>query len=67
MLILSRVWAFKSWAVLDKVAEKAVANLEKFLNDLTPAGKELNCYFLIRQLILWLAERARIKTEVTRF
>lgn len=26
------VWTFKSWAVLDEVAEKAVGNLEKFLN-----------------------------------
>lgn len=35
------LWTFKKWAVLDPVAEKAVKNLEKFLSDLSPAGKEL--------------------------
>lgn len=33
------VWTFKTWAVLDQVAEKAVTNLEKFLKDLSPAER----------------------------
>ncbi|KAL2060976.1 hypothetical protein VTL71DRAFT_9028, partial [Oculimacula yallundae] len=33
------VWTFKKWAVLDPVAEKAVRNLDKFLNDLSPAER----------------------------
>lgn len=32
------VWTFKSWAVLDKTATRAVGNLEKFLYKLTPNG-----------------------------
>lgn len=38
--------------MLDKVAEKAVANLEKFLNDLTPAGEEFTRCFLMWKLTM---------------
>lgn len=38
------VWAFKTWAVLDPVAEKAVMNLEKFLKDISPTGRPTSCH-----------------------
>jgi hypothetical protein len=50
--------------VLDPVAEKAVANLEKFLKDLSPAGKNTHPLLKVRCTDLLFAERSRVKLEV---